>query len=106
MTDETEADDALPPELEITLDPPLVLKGATYESIKLREPKAFEVQQAEAHLAKSVNVESLRKYGVALVSRVSGIPEAVILQLPVSKLNEATEYLQNFVDRGPRTGAN
>jgi len=105
--DATEKDgEELPAELIIKLDPAIELKGAKYDELKLREPRASEVRQAEGHLRSSVNVESMRRYQLALISAVTGWNLAVVECLPISKVREASDYLQRFIEGGPVTGKN
>jgi hypothetical protein len=100
-----EMDGELLPELVIDVDPPVILKNGTYNELRLREPKAGEVRQAEFHLRASVNVESMRRYQIALIARVSGWPEPAVEGVPISKLNEASAFLQGFIEGGRPTGA-
>jgi len=98
--------DEQPAELVIEIDPPIVMKGGTYDSITLREPKVIEVRQAENHLRTNVNMETMRRFQVALVAKVAGVDEPVIEGLPISKLNQAVTYLQNFISSGQPTSKN
>lgn len=98
------AEEELSPELVLEIAPPLVHKGGTYDSLTLREPKGIEVRQAEMALKAGVNVVTMRAYQIALVARVSGIPEPLIEQLPIRTLNRASRYLQSFIEGGAETG--
>ncbi len=95
------------PQLVIPLDAPIVRQGGgEVTEITLHEPKASDVRKAETHLRSGVNPLSLREYQMALVTSVSGLSRAVIEELPVSKLMEAAEYLQDFITPGLATGQN
>lgn len=96
---------ATPPEtLELAIEPAIELKGGRYDALRLREPRVIEVRQAESHLRSSVNVETMRKFQIALIAKVADVPEPVIEGLPISTLNKAMEYLQSFMDAGQGTG--
>lgn len=93
------------PELVIELDPPIEVQGGMKcERLVLREPTGAEVRQAEGHLRKGVNSETVRAYQHALISKISGVPHQVIDQMPISKIAMASEYLQSFVNPSRATG--
>lgn len=100
MSDSSE----LPPTLDIALDPPLEVKGGRYDVLRLREPKTIEVRQAESHMRTSVNVETMRRYQIALVAKVADVPEPVVELMPISVLNRAVAYLMGFIEPGQGTG--
>jgi hypothetical protein len=96
MTD-TSADE-LPAELEIEFDPPLAHNNGTWDRITLREPKAIEVKKARSLLKGQFGAEQIVDHQIMLVALVSGVPRVVVENMPIRKLNQATEYLMAFVD--------
>ena len=99
MSDENQTED-MPTELELSFDPALVFNGDSYDSITVREPTAKQVQTAEACLKQAVNVATMRDYQITLVALVAGIKKGHVDQMPIRKLNEASAFIQAFVD-GP-----
>ena len=96
-----------PPELIITLDAPIARKGGgEVTELILSEPTASQVRAAEGHLRGGVNPESIRLYQLSLVTSVSKVSKEVIDQLPILKLLEAADYIQDFITPRPATGAN
>jgi hypothetical protein len=89
----------------LTLDPPVELSNRTVSELFLREPTAKEMQLAESHLRGQFGAGQVRSYEVALVSRVSGVSEAVIESLLITQHNEAIQYIENFSNAGQRIGA-
>ena len=93
------------PTLIIPLDPPIDRKGGgSVTELTLQEPTAAQVRGAETHLRNGVNPLSLREYQLSLVTAVSGVSREVIDRLPVSKLMEAANYLQDFITPPLKTG--
>ena len=92
------------PELVIEFDPPLTFNQMSCERITLREPTGAEVRAAEGHLRKGITAEAIRLYQMSLIQKVSGVAQAVVDQMPVSKITLAAEYLQGFVNPSPATG--
>ena len=92
------------PELVIEFDPPLKISNLECAQLTLREPTGAEVRAAEGHLRKGVTAETVRMYQMALIKAVSGSSQQVIDLMPISKINEAAEYLQGFVTPSQTTG--
>ena len=92
--------DEIQDELNIDLDPPITFNGGSFDRLTLTEPVGKDVQKAESTLKSGVNVESLRAYQIMLITLVSKLPRGVIEQLPIRKLNEASRYLQSFIEAG------
>lgn len=93
----------------IDLDPPIETKtGASYMQMNLSEPTGGQVLNAEKHLkGASIGPVDLRMYSLTLVAQNSGIPFADIRDyFPISVINEATRYLQSFIEAGQETGGN
>ena len=95
------------PTRTIDLDPPVEAKdGAVYTELRLSEPTGGQVLNAEKHLkGASIGPADLRMYSLTLVSQNSGLPFSVIRDLmPITVINEATRYLQSFIEAGQETG--
>lgn len=102
MTPETAP--ARAPTLTLTIDPPIELQRGRYDTLELREPTAKQMLNAEAHLRRGVNMESVRLREIELVAAVSGWPKPAVELLPISKLVEAADFLLGFSQAGPATG--
>ena len=96
----SDTNEELQTELEVHFDPALVYNGDSYDSVTVREPTAKQVQLAEAALKQSVNVATMREYQILLVSLVAGIKRGHAEQMPISKLNQLSAFVQGFID-GP-----
>jgi len=92
--------------LEIPLDPPIVTQSAEFTLLELREPTSGEVKRAESTLSRGRNPHSIREYQISIVSLASGAPRSIIEKLPISKLNEASHFLQGFITAGRETTSN
>lgn len=93
-----------PNRLTLDLEPPVVFGPNTYTELDLSEPKTGDVERAERELRGGLNSETLRKYQIVLVSKASGLGADVIQSLPIRKLDEASRYLQGFINPGRQTG--
>lgn len=92
------------PELRIDFNPPIGHAGMTCDHITLREPTGAEVRSAEGHLRKGITAEAIRQYQLSLIQKVSGVHQAIVDNMPISKVTLAAEYLQAFVNPSPLTG--
>jgi hypothetical protein len=90
--------------LDIEIDPPVDANGRTWTMLHLEEPTARMIERAEAELAGAVNMHTMRKYQIALVSQCSGAPRAVVEQMRISQVREAADFLSSFIAAGPPTG--
>lgn len=93
----------------IELSEPINTKsGACYTQLDLSEPTGGQVLNAEKHLkGASISPADLRMYSLTLVSQNAGIPFSDIRDyFPISVINEATSYLQSFIEAGQETGGN
>ncbi|BAK83968.1 phage tail assembly protein [Komagataeibacter medellinensis] len=91
----------------IELETPINTKsGACYTQLDLCEPTGGQVLNAEKHLkGATIGPVDLRMYSLTLVSQNAGIPFADIRDyFPISVINEATRYLQSFIEAGQETG--
>ena len=84
--------------IELTL--PVEFGGKTYDKIVLREPTAGEV-------VKAFNGATGLAATILLVSIVSDIPRGAIEKVGISKVREASEFLELFTSTpGPAIGEN
>jgi hypothetical protein len=97
-------DDEPPRTLDIEIDPPIVINDKTYDVIHLKEPTAFQVEDAEKEMASGMTVYTLRKYQIKLVANVSGIPHPIVQRIPISLVIKAFDFLQPFTASGRPTG--
>jgi hypothetical protein len=90
---------------DMVIDPPITgSNGKEYETLHLEEPTGRMVERAEAELV-TMNVHTLRKYQIALVSQASGTPRDVVEKMRISQIREAADFLSSFIGGGPPTGA-
>lgn len=94
------------PVLIIPLDDPISVKGANYTELTLKEPTGRVVLDAEKHIKGSaIGPSDLRMYSFTLVAGVSGVPFDVLRDhFPISVINEATRYIQGFIEAGEPDG--
>lgn len=95
--------DELPPSLVIS-DLGIEWNHGKYDAVELREPKAKELVKALSVMKGNADTQSLVKFQIALICAVTELPEQVVEQMPISKLNEAFTYLQGFTSAGSLTG--
>lgn len=97
--------DAEPSRLVITLDTPLrTNSGGEVHEIELREPTGGEMRKAEELIDKRWSPGPVRRYQARLIELVSGLPPAVIAQMPFGKAREAIRFLEHFEDSARQTG--
>ncbi len=84
-------------ELTIQIEPPIESAGGKYDELRLREPLIGQWAKAETHRGATAQF-------IALISAVSGWPAPAVHLLPVSKFNEAVDYLAGFLGSGRATG--
>ncbi|TMV78777.1 phage tail assembly protein [Thioclava sp. BHET1] len=87
----------LPKVKEIELDKALEFNGGTYQTLRLREFTVGEWDRAQTHNGDTAQM-------IALMTAVSGWPEPVIRQLPMSSYNAGMAYLMGFFTAGLPTG--
>lgn len=95
------------PQKIIPLEEPIqVPGGGTITELILGEPKGIHVLNAEKHLkGAAISAADVRMYQLTLISQQTGIAFNTLRDLfPISVLNEAAAYLQDFVEAGQTTG--
>lgn len=95
----------LAPSYVINFDPAIVHNGMECRAIELSEPQLKHLRSAYAEFRNGVNAETTTRYQIALVCAVTGKPQQVIEQMPIRKMNEASEYLQSFINAEPTNGS-
>jgi hypothetical protein len=78
-------------------------------SLHLKEPTAKQQWIAEKELSTQIHLappHQVRRFMIILVAGVSNRPVEVIEALPVTKLEEAFDFLASLRDTGPPTGPN
>ena len=83
-------------ELLIELASPIEKMNHRLDVLELRPPLAGEMETAQRELGVSPDDERLRRFQLVLVALVVGKPRAVVEDLPISKLDEASRYLMGF----------
>ena len=92
-------------ELDLDLPEAIVSSGITYATLELTEPTVGMRRRAITALRSGNTPGNLRQYDIILTAEASGVPFAVIEQVPVSIVNRAAAYLQGFMQGGPETGS-
>jgi hypothetical protein len=80
--------------------------GGPVTEVRLHEPSANQVRQAESRLRNGVNPEAVRLYQLDLIEKASGLNRAVVDQLPITVIVQAADYLQGFITPTRKTGEN
>ena len=83
-------------ELTIELDQVIEKHNRRVDLLELRPPTAGEVETAQRELGSVPNDETVRSYQIVLVALVAGYPRGIIGEVPISKLDQASRYLQGF----------
>jgi hypothetical protein len=96
MIESEKVDRDPPPDLQIVIDPAVVVHNTTCDLLDLREPTGAEMDAAYIEMGLSPTSYGLRKFQIMLVARVSGLNRAIIEALPISVVNQATQYLMGF----------
>jgi hypothetical protein len=91
-------------QLVIEISPALSFKGGAYDQLRLHEPSVGQVRKAEGSLRNGIHAESLRVYHINLIAAVSGWPVPAVEMMPVTKMNEAANFLARFTMAGAETG--
>ena len=90
-----------PPEpLVLDFDPPIEHGGNKLERLSLREPQANHVFAADQHQGTKNAARARGQYQRTLISKVGGVPEAALTNMPMSSFARAAAYLQGFVEGG------
>ena len=86
--------------LTVEFLPAVEFSGQTYDKLELREPTGGEVEKAYATGAQL-------KSTILLISLVSGVPRGAVEKVGISKIREASKFLEGFISEpGPETGGN
>ena len=91
--------------LELPVEPPVVINGVTYDCLALREPTLGDVRAAGSNLRNGATPDATRAYQICLVKSVSNWPLQAVELLPISVLNVAGMFCQNFLSVGLKTGS-
>lgn len=89
---------------ELVIETPVTHQGRQYASLSLGEPTTGAIRKAQGQFRNGSGPQAARAYQMHLVANTTGVPYAVVGQLPVSTLNAAATYLQGFSSAGRRTG--
>jgi hypothetical protein len=76
-------------------------------SLHLKEPTAKQQWMAEKELSTRIELappHQVRRFMMVLIAGVANVPQEVIDQLPITKLEEAFDFLVSLRDTGPATG--
>jgi hypothetical protein len=84
--------------LDISI-PALTVGGKTVTALNLVEPLSKHVQTAGLLLVPGHSHADRRQWQFRLVSQVTGIPEEDVQKIPVSRLDRASAYLWEWIDK-------
>jgi Phage tail assembly chaperone proteins, E, or 41 or 14 len=90
------------------LEVDVMFKAQHITSLHLKEPTAKQQWMAERELSTRIEQappHQVRKFMMVLIGGVANVPQEVIDQLPVTKLEEAFDFLLSLRDTGPATGS-
>jgi hypothetical protein len=91
---------ASPEPLAIDFAPPLKVGDGLLDRIVVREPKAGEVFFAERHFAARQAAGAPRKFERSIISKLSGVPEEALADLPLGVFTRLINYVNGFIDGG------
>jgi hypothetical protein len=95
-------EDAPPNTLDLEIDVTFLKKRFT--SLHLQEPSVKHLEKAELELNQpNPTAYTLRRYQIALVAAVAGVPREVVLELKESELTRAFDFLAELRERATRT---
>ena len=87
------------------LDIDVTFQKRRFTTLHLQEPTVKQIERAELELNQTSQTPyTMRRYQIALVAAVAGVPREVVLELPHSRLAEAFDFLAELLD-ARRTGA-
>ena len=102
--DPSEEEEQLPRTLDMDID--VTFQKKRFTSLHLEEPTAKQLERAEIELnTASPTAYTMRRYQIALVASVAGVPREVVLELKFSQLNEAFDFLADLLDTSRKDGA-
>ncbi|MGL4686603.1 MAG: phage tail assembly protein [Commensalibacter sp.] len=80
----------------ITLEEPISFNGAEYKELKLQEPTVNQISLSYQVMGNRTSVSAGIECQIDLLARVSGWPKEAIEELPSTKMDEATSWLDSF----------
>ncbi len=86
----------------ILLATPLQQGDRTWNSLELREPRVSEVKAAADRIGSTPTKVAMLEAQIDLVARVSGLPAALIEDLPAQVLEEAAAFVSSFEEAARR----
>jgi hypothetical protein len=105
ITSEFEPIDGEPLARTLDMDIDVTFQKKRFTSLHLEEPTAKQLERAEIELNTSnPNAYTMRRYQIALIAAVAGVPREVVLELKFSQLNEAFDFLSDLLAPSPRDG--
>ena len=90
---------AAPTEITLQLLAPIDFAGEVYTELKLREPKAREIDKVQQIAKSEVQVV------LQLAFLMSGVPVAALGEMGARDLNRVSDFIAGFSAGGPATGA-
>lgn len=93
-----------PPPATLELEVDVTFHAQHITVLRLKEPTGKQMRRAEQELVSGPNAHTLRMFQMRLIAEVANVPFEVIDQVPVSKLNQAMDFLSLIMDAGRETG--
>lgn len=86
----------------LILPTPLQQGDRSWDRLELREPRVSEVKAAADRIGGTPTKVTLLESQIDLVARVSGLPPALLEDLPAHLLEEAAAFVSSFEERARR----
>jgi hypothetical protein len=90
----------------LDMDIDVTFQKKRFTSLHLEEPTGKQLERAEIELnTANPNAYTMRRYQIALIASVAGVPREVVLELKFTQINEAFDFLSELLAPSPRDGA-
>jgi hypothetical protein len=102
----TDIDDLGEPEPRtLDMDIDVTFQKKRFTSLHLEEPTGKQLEKAEVELnTAQPNAYTMRRYQIALIASVAGVPREVVLELRYSQLVEAFDFLSDLLAGSRKDG--
>lgn len=86
------------PTSTLDLDIDVTFQKKRFTSLHLEEPTAKQLERAEIELNTATpTAYTMRRYQIALIAAVAGVPREVVLELKYSELTRAFDFLSDLL---------
>jgi hypothetical protein len=96
---------AEPPPRTLDMEIDVTFQKRRFTNLHLEEPTAKQLEKAEMELnAVNVTAYQMRRYQIAMIAAVAGVPREVVLELRNGQLQEAFDFLLKLLGPTPKDG--